>query len=411
MDAMSGPPQDLAAEQAVLGSVMLSKSALEAVLPLLRGSEFYRPAHTIIWEAIKGLERSSQPVDAVMVAGALATAPERTWGGAAYLHTLIASVVVTENVTFYVAIVKDKAARRKMLDAALSIQQEAYQSPDPIEVLIARAEERLRDVPVAEPDLTGTLMSLDEFCDQEFSDEDWIIPDLLDRGDRLILTGTEGLGKTYLMRQFAVCAAAGVHPFTFQAITPRTALFVDVENPAKIMRNSFRELRANIHAKRGPIDEKRLWIERAPAGLDLGDPTDVLWLQRLVSLVRPDLLCIGPAYKLYKGAGKASDEDLARNVTSALDAIRESVNCALILEHHPGHGDSSAKDRSVRPFGSSLWLRWPEFGFGIRPAQGFDKSNRLVDLLPWRGSRDERAWPSQLAAGSGFLPWVDATYS
>lgn len=411
MDEMTGPPQDLAAEQSVLGSVLLSKTALDEVLPLLTGAEFYRPTHEIIWQAIRRLHTAGQPVDAVLVAQELSTTKDRMWGGPDYLHTLLASVVVTQNVGYYAHIVKDKAARRKMIDTGLSIQQDAQQSADPVEAILARAEKQLREVPVTEPDFIGDLMSLDEFCDQELPDEDWIIPGLLDRGDRMILTGIEGLGKTVLLREFAVCAAAGIHPFTFKAMTPRTALFVDVENPAKIMRNSFREMRANVRKHRGPIDEKKLWIRRAPAGLDLGDPRDRLWLQRLVSLVNPDLLCIGPAYKLYRGSGKSSDEDLARNVTSALDAVRESVNCALILEHHAGHGDSAAKDRSVRPFGSSLWLRWPEFGFGIRQAQGFDKTNRLVDFLPWRGSREERDWPAQLAAGTNLMPWVDARYA
>jgi RecA-family ATPase len=79
------------------------------------------------------------------------------------------------------------------------------------------------------------LMNFDEFMDQPLLAEDWVIPELLDRNDRLVITGTEGAGKSIWMRQMAVCAAAGLHPFLGTNCDPKTVLFVDAENPAKIM--------------------------------------------------------------------------------------------------------------------------------------------------------------------------------
>lgn len=406
------PPHDAPAEQAILGAIMFDPKAHTEALHIIQGPDFYRPAHEQIWEAAKRIRHNGQPVDANTVAAELTRTKELPRiGGHPYLAELLATVIVTTNIAYHCTIVKDHALNRRLIEETTRNLQDAWESTDPIEAKIARAEERLRKVPTAEPDNLGTLMSFDEFCDQPLPQEEWVVPGLLGRGDRLMLTGLEGLGKSVLMRQFAVSCAAGVHPFTYKPMPAQTVLFVDAENPNRIMVHSFGELRSAMRAKRGPVDDKRLWIERVPAGLNLGDAKDHLWLQRIVSLVNPDLLCIGPAYKLYRGNARDKEEDLARQVTSALDSIRESVGCALIVEAHAGHGDSSAKVRDVRPFGSSLWLRWPEFGYGIRPADGFTKDNRLVDFVPWRGAREERSWPDQLARGTGFLPWVDASYT
>jgi len=413
IDFTQAPPQDVAAEQAVLGAAMMSREAFNTAADMLTadppGEEFYRPAHQQIWQSMLDLKTAGQPIDPVTVSdqlarnGVLGDVGERP-----YIHTLYASVVVATNVSHHATIIKDLHLHRKLIDAATRNLQDALQSLDPVEAILSRAEAQLRTVPTQAADFTTSVMSFDEFCDQPIPPNDWIVPDLLDRGDRLVLTGTEGLGKSILMRQFAVSVAAGFHPFTYKPMPSQTVLYVDCENPKKIMIKTFAEMRDAVRRNRGAMDEKRLWVERLPSGLNLAEASDRLSLQRLVSLINPDLLCIGPAYKLFRGSSKDKDEDLARTVTQALDDIRESVGCALVLEHHSPHGSDGA-DRAVRPIGSSLWLRWPEFGYGIRAAKGATKQNRLVDLLPWRGSRDERDWPDQLAAGTNFMPWVDAS--
>lgn len=402
------PPHSVDAEQHVLGAVIQDARALEAVWPTLTGEDFYRPPHEMIWNAVSALRAKGAPVDTASVSSQLGSDLERV-GGRLYLHELTAVAVVTINADYHAGIVRDRAVQRKHIQECQRNLQEAWDMDAPIETKIERAEKRLRLVPVSSPDEDLTVMTLDEFCDQPIPPNDWIIPDLIDRGDRLILTGREGLGKSILMRQFAVAVAAGFHPFTYAPMTPRSVLYVDVENPTKIMVKTFSEMRTAVRRKRGPFNEKRLWIERRPAGLDLGAPGDRLWLQRLCALVNPDLLCIGPAYKLYRGSAGDKDEDLARQVTSALDAVREAAGCALVLEHHSPHGD--AQTGEVRPFGSSLWMRWPEFGYGIRAAKGATKQDRLVDFVGWRGPRDERSWPTQLAAGTDFMPWMDADYT
>ena len=88
------PPQDLQAEQSVLGGMLLSKDAIADVVEVVRGTDFYRPAHQTIFEVILDLYGRGEPADAVTVSAELTKQGQlmRT-GGAPYLHTLIAAVL------------------------------------------------------------------------------------------------------------------------------------------------------------------------------------------------------------------------------------------------------------------------------------------------------------------------------
>jgi replicative DNA helicase len=82
-----------------------------------------------------------------------------------------------------------------------------------------------------------------------------------------------------------------------------------------------------------------------------------------------------------------------------LDDLRGRYGFALILEHHAPHGP--AKDRQMRPFGSSLWLRWPEFGIALRRDPN-DKT--ALNVGRWRGDRVKASWPDRLVRGKTW-PW------
>jgi len=251
-----------------------------------------------------------------------------------------------------------------------------------------------------EPDLAPDLYEFLAIVDPP---SDWVIPELLERGDRLIWTGFEGQGKSVVIRQIAVCAAAGTHPFTREPIGPQRVLFIDCENPDRKSRRHFRKLEAIARANGFPVPAGALRILQKPAGIDLTRDEDAAWLLERVTAHRPDLLVCGPFYRLH--AADTNDEKAARIVVSALDAARIKADCALITEAHAGHGDGA--NRSVRPTGSSLLMRWPEFGYGIKPLGEADENHRHrhVAVLPWRGPREERHWPRELIWGTHELDW------
>ena len=121
------PPQDLNAEQSVLGGMLLSRDAIADVVEVLRPGDFYRPAHQLVYDAVLDLYGRGDPVDGVTVADALQKAGTLARaGGAPYLATLISSVPTAANAGYYARIVAEKAVLRRLVEAGTRIVQMGY---------------------------------------------------------------------------------------------------------------------------------------------------------------------------------------------------------------------------------------------------------------------------------------------
>lgn len=121
------PPQDLQAEQSVIGGMMLSKDAIADVIAEVKGIDFYRPAHETIFDAITDLYGRGEPADAITVADELTKRGELARiGGQAYLHQIIASVPTAANAGYYAQIVAERAVLRRLVDAGTRIVQMGY---------------------------------------------------------------------------------------------------------------------------------------------------------------------------------------------------------------------------------------------------------------------------------------------
>ncbi|GLY82027.1 YfjI family protein [Actinoallomurus iriomotensis] len=119
------PPHNIGAEQVVLGAAMLSPAALTEARKLLDGSEFYRPAHLRIWEAITALAGRGAPFDPLAV-GAELGRDLATTGGALCLHNLIAQVPAATNAGYYACMIRDLAYARKVIDSGDRLTELGY---------------------------------------------------------------------------------------------------------------------------------------------------------------------------------------------------------------------------------------------------------------------------------------------
>ncbi|WP_082614363.1 replicative DNA helicase [Mycobacterium sp. Root265] len=143
------PPQDMAAEQAVLGGMLLSKDAIADVLEKMRPGDFYRPAHQDVAETILDLYDRGEPADAVTVASDLdRRGLLRRVGGAPYLHTLISTVPTAANAGYYATIVAEKALLRRLVEAGTRVVQYGYAGADGADVhdIVDRAQSEIYDV-------------------------------------------------------------------------------------------------------------------------------------------------------------------------------------------------------------------------------------------------------------------------
>ena len=140
-------PQNIDAEQSVLGAMFLTKKALSRALELLDGSEFYLDNHAKIFECIKAIDARGGVVDITTVSDEL---KNRKWlkqiGDIEYLTEIIESVPSAANIDEYIKIVEDKSILRRLIDEATSIITDSYNKGNNIEEVIEDAEKKIFDV-------------------------------------------------------------------------------------------------------------------------------------------------------------------------------------------------------------------------------------------------------------------------
>jgi replicative DNA helicase len=141
------PPQDMAAEQSVLGSMLISKDAVAEVSEVLAGNDFYRPSHEVIHDVIIDLFGRGEPVDMITVAAELQRRGELAKvGGASYLHTLAANVPIAANAEFYAQIVHEKAILRRLVEAGTRIAQFGYAGEGQVDDIVDRAQAEIYQI-------------------------------------------------------------------------------------------------------------------------------------------------------------------------------------------------------------------------------------------------------------------------
>jgi replicative DNA helicase len=205
------PPHDLAAEQCVLGGMLMSKDAISDVMEVIRPADHYRPAHQVVHEAILELYGRGEPADPVTVSDLLAKRGELARvGGGAYLHTLIASVPTAANAGYYARIVRERAILRRLVEVGTRIVQLGYAGDGDADELVDRAQAEIYGV--TERRVAEDFLPLSE-----------IMPGALDEIEAI---GTRGGVMTGVPTGFADLDTLtnGLHPGQMVVIAARPAI-------------------------------------------------------------------------------------------------------------------------------------------------------------------------------------------
>ncbi|MFD2215346.1 replicative DNA helicase [Metabacillus endolithicus] len=141
------PPQNIEAEQAVLGAIFLQPSSITLTSELLIPEDFYRASHQKIYNAMLDLSDKGEPVDLVTITAALADVNLlEEVGGVSYLSDLANSVPTAANIEYYAKIVEEKSILRRLIRTATTIAQDGYSREDEVEALLGEAEKTIMEV-------------------------------------------------------------------------------------------------------------------------------------------------------------------------------------------------------------------------------------------------------------------------
>ncbi len=215
------PPQNIEAEQSVLGSLMLDKEAIVRVADILNPDDFYRGSHANIFQVMLDLYEKNEPIDLLSLTNRLEEKNQlEEVGGASYLTSLVNSVPTAAHVTHYAKIVKNKKVLRDLIETSHQMTQLSYQEPEDVENLVDTAEQKI--FAISQQSVGQKFLPVKDTLEEAFERIDKLhrgdsstrgVPsgftDLdnylsgFQKSDLLILASRPSLGKTTLALDFA----------------------------------------------------------------------------------------------------------------------------------------------------------------------------------------------------------------
>jgi len=387
-------PHDSVAEESLLGAMMLSAEALMVGIDTCRVEDFYNPRNARIFGALCRLFSQGIVADAVTISAEM--------NDNEIIPTLVnmtLNVPSSSNVGQYGAIVSKHSSARSLMQNLDEANSTIRQGGDPYLVAdsLTKIASSIGTVRSTEPEAM-TMAQLEANAD---AIAPVVIPGLMNQDYRTIVVGEEGSGKSLLLRTIAMSASQGFHPFSHQRIRPVRALIIDLENPTQAITQTGTPFMDMLQA-RDPegFDGERLKFFRRPGGIEIRRLSDKAEIQREIASHRPELVCIGPIYKMYRRGSSETYEDSADEAMAILDELRMKYGFALVLEHHAAKGKAGEK-RDLSPMGSQRWMAWPEAGISLYKD---NMDGTMLHVKRFRGDRlSGIEWPDRIIRDRTWL--------
>lgn len=267
------PPQNIEAEQSVLGAMLIEKEAIPKVMEILRDTDFYREAHRVIFNAMLGLYNKNEAVDMITVTEILKRDNKlEDVGGIAYVTSLANAVPTAANVTYHASIIEEKSILRQLVSVSTQIASMGYEANDDVKNIIDSAESKILEISNRKKTADFTPINeivLDSFKSIEalmgnkngltglptgFEDLDNLTSGL-HGSDFIILAARPSMGKTAfalnVVQNVAIRAAKKVGG------APKTVAFFSLEMSKEQLVQRMLCAEANIDSQRLRIGELR----------------------------------------------------------------------------------------------------------------------------------------------------------
>ena len=348
------PPQNIEAEQSILGSILLENSAINSALEILTKDDFYNEAHRKIFNVIVELSEKNEPVDLITLSNALKDkALLDSVGGTSYLASLVDNVPSSANVAHYAKIVKEKAILRGLISSATEIIGSCYETGSDVDEVLDKAEHRIFEI--SENKVRPSFFPIREIIKDSFrSIEDLFsrkelitgvptgfekIDDLtsgLQKSELIIIAGRPSMGKTALALNIAQYAA-------LEAQTPAAIFSLEMSKEQLAFRMLASEAKVDSQRLRkgflGETDWPKLTtaagrLSEAPLFIDDTPAITVLEMKAKSRRLKADtglgLIIVDYIQLMRSGSYRESREQEISEISRSLKALSKELRVPVV---------------------------------------------------------------------------------
>jgi replicative DNA helicase len=371
------PPQNLEAEQAVLGAILLETEALITAMERVRAEDFYSVAHQRIYDAIVALNEDNQPIDLITLTARLKDQGQlEEVGGVGYMVKLAGAVPTAANVEYYAQIVEEKSMLRRLIRTATQIVSSGYAEGDEVGALLSDAEQRIlelsnRRASTGFISIRDVLMDVFERVEFLYNHKGGVtgipsgFPDLdkmtsgFQRNDLIIVAARPSVGKTAfalnIAQNVSVRAGETVAIFSLEMSAPQLVqrmICAEANVDAGRMRTGFLEGDdwEKLSMAIGSLSEAQVFIDDTP-GITVADiraKCRRLKKEKGLGMVLIDYL------QLISGRGKAGEnrQQEVSEISRTLKQIARELEVPVIALSQLSRGVEQRQDK--RPLMSDL---------------------------------------------------------
>lgn len=351
--AMRSLPQSTEAEQSVIGSMIIDKSAIAQVLEKLKEEDFYRDGHKIIYKSIREMFQKDMAVDLLTILEYLkSTDMLEKSGGVTYISELSASVPTTANLSAYIKIVEEKSLLRKLIKSSTRIIEESYNGQDDVEKVLDGAQKKIFDI--AEKKNSGDYEVLSSVLERGFLEIERLfnnkgeitgvgsgIKDLDDKtsgfqkGEMILIAARPSMGKTTFALNIAETAALrhGKSVVIFSLEMPREQLAYKLlcsEASVDMLKLRTGNLEDDdwerIAKATGPLSKAKIYIDDT-AGLsvmEMRSKCRKIKMEHGIDMILIDYL------QLMSGSNTESRQQEVSEISRSIKALAKEMECPVI---------------------------------------------------------------------------------